>query len=424
MAAALRVKRELEGGWFQWIAMPLPALLTIQSGINQLRYATLKGIMAAKKKEIKKVAAARRACGRRSRSSALYAADAKQADADDRRLAGRGGEGAGAAAARGGEGPVILVVAEQRDGKLNRATWEAIAAAQQLAGGLPDHGRWCSGAGVASVAAGAGRGRRAEVLTVEHAALAPYTPDAFTTALTQRRSQQTSPALVLLPHTYQTRDFAPTLAARLRSRARSPTSPASRAPERPPTFARPMFQGKLDRRRRRRRATAPHFVTFQIGAFRADAVAKGGAGAGATRSTSPIDAAAIRQKPEAPFQEAKQAVDLAQAERIVAVGRGIKAQENIALAREAGQGARRRARGVAADLRQRLAADGAPGRQLRPDGRAEALRRARHLRRHSAPRRHEGRRGPSSRSTRTPTRRSSRSPTTASSATCSRSCRR
>jgi electron transfer flavoprotein beta subunit len=54
--AGLRVKRELEGGWFQWIAMPLPALLTIQSGINQLRYATLKGIMAAKKKEIKKVA--------------------------------------------------------------------------------------------------------------------------------------------------------------------------------------------------------------------------------------------------------------------------------------------------------------------------------------------------------------------------------
>ena len=54
---ALRVKRELEGGWFQWVAMPLPAVLTIQSGINQLRYATLKGIMAAKKKEIKKAAA-------------------------------------------------------------------------------------------------------------------------------------------------------------------------------------------------------------------------------------------------------------------------------------------------------------------------------------------------------------------------------
>jgi electron transfer flavoprotein beta subunit len=56
-AAGLRVKRELEGGWFQWVVMPLPAVLTIQSGINQLRYATLKGIMGAKKKEIRKAAA-------------------------------------------------------------------------------------------------------------------------------------------------------------------------------------------------------------------------------------------------------------------------------------------------------------------------------------------------------------------------------
>jgi electron transfer flavoprotein beta subunit len=54
--SGLRVKRELEGGWYQWLEMPLPALLTIQSGINQLRYATLKGIMAAKKKEIRAVA--------------------------------------------------------------------------------------------------------------------------------------------------------------------------------------------------------------------------------------------------------------------------------------------------------------------------------------------------------------------------------
>jgi electron transfer flavoprotein beta subunit len=61
--SGLRVKRELEGGWFQWIALPLPASLTIQSGINQLRYATLKGIMAAKKKEIRKVAASALASG-------------------------------------------------------------------------------------------------------------------------------------------------------------------------------------------------------------------------------------------------------------------------------------------------------------------------------------------------------------------------
>ena len=56
ISSALKVKRELEGGWFQWVSMSLPAVLTIQSGINQLRYATLKGIMAAKKKEIRKVA--------------------------------------------------------------------------------------------------------------------------------------------------------------------------------------------------------------------------------------------------------------------------------------------------------------------------------------------------------------------------------
>jgi electron transfer flavoprotein beta subunit len=68
---SLRVKRELEGGWFQWIAMPLPAVLTIQSGINQLRYATLKGIMAAKKKEVKTVAAPA-APAPRQRIVALY----------------------------------------------------------------------------------------------------------------------------------------------------------------------------------------------------------------------------------------------------------------------------------------------------------------------------------------------------------------
>lgn len=70
--ASMRVKRELEGGWFQWLGMPLPALLTIQSGINQLRYATLKGIMAAKKKEIKKVSPPE-AVASRQKVLALYA---------------------------------------------------------------------------------------------------------------------------------------------------------------------------------------------------------------------------------------------------------------------------------------------------------------------------------------------------------------
>jgi electron transfer flavoprotein beta subunit len=76
--AELRVKRELEGGWFQWIAMPLPAVLTIQSGINQLRYATLKGIMAAKKKEIRAVPAPPKAAARQRIVSVYLPQKSKQ----------------------------------------------------------------------------------------------------------------------------------------------------------------------------------------------------------------------------------------------------------------------------------------------------------------------------------------------------------
>jgi electron transfer flavoprotein beta subunit len=76
--ATLRVKRELEGGWFQWVTMPLPAVLTIQSGINQLRYATLKGIMAAKKKEIRTVAAPPTAAPRQRIVSVYMPEKAKQ----------------------------------------------------------------------------------------------------------------------------------------------------------------------------------------------------------------------------------------------------------------------------------------------------------------------------------------------------------
>jgi len=82
---------------------------------------------------------------------------------------------------------------------------------------------------------------------------------------------------------------------------------------------------------------APHLVSVQIGAFRADAVQKGSGPAPVSAAAVTVDAAAIRQQPEAPFQEAKQAVDLSQAERIVAVGRGIKAQEHIAVAEQLAQ---------------------------------------------------------------------------------------
>jgi electron transfer flavoprotein alpha subunit len=230
---------------------------------------------------------------------------------------------------------VILVIAEQQKGKLNRATWEAIAGAQQLAslaGGevvvlVP-------GSGIAGIAAEVAGAQVREVVTAEHAALEPYTPDGFTAAL-QDAIGQLAVEYVLLPHTYQTRDFAPKLAARL-DRAILTDVTGIRKAGAETAFTRPMFQGKLtadvvplgD---------APHFVTFQIGAFRVDQAARGATPAPVRALTVALDASAIRQKPEAPFQQAKQAVDLSQAERIVSVGRGIKEQANIPIAEKLAQ---------------------------------------------------------------------------------------
>src|SRR5947199_284117 len=148
---------------------------------------------------------------------------------------------------------MILVIAEQRDGKLNRATWESIVGAQQLAARMD----------------------RALVTDV--------------TAI-KRAGGETA-------------------------------------------FVRPMFQGRLTADVVPQ-GPAPHFVTFQIGAFRVDQVARGASPAHIRALEAKIDAPAIRQKPEPPFQQAKQAVDLSQAERIVSVGRGIKEQANIAIAQK------------------------------------------------------------------------------------------
>jgi electron transfer flavoprotein alpha subunit len=223
---------------------------------------------------------------------------------------------------------VILVVAEHRDGTLNRASWETIAAAQQTPGGLPVK-VVVLGQSVGAVAAELAQARVAEVITVEGASLGTYTPDAFVQAL-QAMIAQTSPQYVFLPHTYQTRDFAPALAARL-DRAIVTDVIAVKSVNGTTAFARPMFQGKMVADVAPQ-GPVPHIVTFQIGAFRADAVEKGSAPVSAAHAS--IDLAALRQTPEAPFQEAKQAVDLSQAERIVAVGRGIKSQENVAVAEQ------------------------------------------------------------------------------------------
>jgi electron transfer flavoprotein alpha subunit len=226
--------------------------------------------------------------------------------------------------------PGILVIAEQRGGKLNRATWETIAAAQQLAA-LGPISVAVPGASVQGVASELAAAEVEEVVAVEHAALEPYTPDGYTAAL-QSAIGQLSPSLVLLPHTYQTRDFAPKLAARM-DRAIVTDVTAIKAAGGETAFVRPMFQGKL---------TAdvvpegppPHFISIQIGAFRADLVTRGASPSPVRAISVAVDAAGIRQKPEAPFQEARQAVDLSQAERIVSVGRGIKEQTNIPIAQQ------------------------------------------------------------------------------------------
>jgi len=221
---------------------------------------------------------------------------------------------------------VILVVAEQRDGKLNRATLETVAAAQALAGADP----------IKAVVLGQSVGASAqeladavsEVLLVEHATLAVYTPDAFAAAV-QQVVASVKPAYVLFPHTYQTRDFAPVAALRINGTLMTDVTGINGTGA-GATFSRPMFQGKLSAEVRHQ-GDGPRCVTIQIGAFRADAVKRGNAGP-VTPVAVDIDASTIRQTPEAPFKEAKQAVDLGQAERILAVGRGIKSQENIAIA--------------------------------------------------------------------------------------------
>ncbi len=222
---------------------------------------------------------------------------------------------------------MILVVAEQRAGKLNRASWEAIAAAQALAAGAPVKVA-VLGAGIAAVAQELATAAVAEVVTVDAPALDSYTPDGYVQALTALVDAQ-SPRAVVFAHTYQTRDFAPMLAARLR-RSLITDITGMKGTGDSATFTRPMFQGKLAAEVKPQ-GPAPHLLSFQIGSFRADAAQKGAAPAPVSASGISVDAGAIRQKPDAPFQEAKAAVDLSQAERIVAVGRGIKSQENIAV---------------------------------------------------------------------------------------------
>jgi electron transfer flavoprotein alpha subunit len=223
---------------------------------------------------------------------------------------------------------MILVIAEQRDGTLNRASWEAVAAAQHLAAGQPVAVA-IAGGDVARAAAEIAAADVAEVVTIIAPALAAYTADGWVAAH-RAVIDAVKPSFVLLPHTYQTRDFAPALAAAL-DRTLITDCTAIKAGAAGALFTRPMFQGKLAADVRPL-GDAPWLVTMQIGAYRADAAKRGAAAAPLRVLDVAIDAASIRQVPDAPFREARQAVDLSQAERIVAVGRGIKGPEHLPLA--------------------------------------------------------------------------------------------
>ena len=226
----------------------------------------------------------------------------------------------------------ILVVVEQREGKLNRVSWETLAAGQALAAEMG----WILetavvGNAVASFANEVAGKKVAKVYAIESPKLEPYTPDAFSAALKQFIESK-QPKLVLMPHTYQVRDFVPKLATAMGRTAISDCVGYKKDGDKL-VFTRQMFQGKLAADVSFT-SDAPWFVTFQNGAFRGDKVEAGSSAAPVETVDAQIADGVIRNKPQEVFKEAKQAVDLTQAEIIVSVGRGIKEQKNIELAKQ------------------------------------------------------------------------------------------
>lgn len=222
----------------------------------------------------------------------------------------------------------ILVFIEHKDCVLNKTSLEAIAAGQEIGKSLGlkvsaviPCDKDCS---LAQEIAGYDLEK---VIVAKNEKLGTYTPDGYADAW-EHVIKAVNPQYVVMSHTYQVRDFAPKVAARL---GREVVGDCIRytAEGGKLVLTRRIFLGKLDAD-----VTiggdAPYFVTFQSGAFRGDNAAKGSAPV----EGMDVTVGEIRMTPEAPFQEAKATVDLTKSEIIVAVGRGIKSQENIALAQQ------------------------------------------------------------------------------------------
>jgi electron transfer flavoprotein alpha subunit len=221
----------------------------------------------------------------------------------------------------------ILVVMEQRGGAWHRMSWETLAAAQQFGAEMKTPVRAAVvGSGISQLAAETAAKQLEKVYAVEHELLKDYTPDGYSTALKQLITA-TEAKLILFPHTYQVRDFAPKLATQLQ-RVMISDVVGHRFDAGKLTLVRQLFQGKLNVDVKFS-GDPPYFASLQAGGYRADQISEG-AGAAAVENFTPLlSAPVIRTKPLELFRESQRAVDLTAAEIIVSVGRGIKEAENI-----------------------------------------------------------------------------------------------
>jgi len=226
----------------------------------------------------------------------------------------------------------VLVILEQQNGQWHRMSWETLAAGQQFAAALGQPVEAAvAGQGIQKLAEEAAAKKVAKVYAVEHSLLANYTADGYT-AVFEELIRKIKPTLIVFPHTYQVRDFAPKLATRF-SQVLVSDAVAARFEDSSPVFVRLLFQGKLNGDVHLT-GGGPYFASLQAGAWRADSLETGASVAQVEIFTPALDPAKIRQKAEPPFQESARAVDLTAAERIVAVGRGIKEKENIPVVEE------------------------------------------------------------------------------------------
>ena len=222
----------------------------------------------------------------------------------------------------------VLLVLEERGGKISNSSWEALAAAQRL-GPAESITAVVIGAQTEKLAAEAAAKPVGKVIRVEHPLLAQYTADGFCAALHQLIQNQDGTRYVVFPHTYQVRDYAPALACRVGQVLIGDVV----AIEDGPRFVRQLMQGRLNGSYRHS-GDGPCFVSVQAGAFRADELGASQAPAPISTFTPTINAVQIRTRPGEPFRGSEQTVDLSSAQRIVGVGRGIKDAQNLPIVQE------------------------------------------------------------------------------------------